>query len=66
LTNIQFNSVAKNGMAEELDSQVSQLVDSEAPFLAFSEDRKKIVCTLNNHELPVRLEALKAFIGYDW
>ena len=40
------------------------LVEREAPFLAFTADEKKIVCTLNNHELPARIDAVEAFVKY--
>ena len=40
------------------------LVEREAPFLAFTADKKKVVCTLNNHELPARMEAVEAFAKY--
>jgi len=39
------------------------LVEREAPFLAFTADEKKIVCTLNNHELPARVDAVEAFVN---
>jgi hypothetical protein len=48
-----------------VDDALHSLVESEAPFLAFTEDKKKIVCTLNNHELPVRLDVVQTFVGYE-
>lgn len=49
------------GMSGE-EASIQSLLKAEEPFLAYSEDRSKIVCILNNHELPVKLHALESFV----
>ena len=49
-------------MADEHSDALAALVDGGSPFLAFTADKKKLVCTLNNHELPSRVEAVEAFV----
>lgn len=50
------------GMSGEDASQIQSLLKEEEPFLVYSEDGSKIVCTLNNHELPVRRDVLESFV----
>ena len=51
-------------MAENNSDALVALVDREAPFLAFTADNKRVICTLNNHELPARTDAVEAFVKY--
>ena len=44
------------------DARIRELVEAESPYLTFTNDDQNIVCVLNNHEIPVRLEALEAFV----
>lgn len=52
---------AKGYMSGE-EASIESLLKAEEPFLVYSEDRSKVVCTLNNHELPLRLHALESFV----
>lgn len=45
-----------------MDEETRALVEAEAPYLEFSSERNKILCILNNHEIPPKKEPLQAFI----
>lgn len=45
------------------ETRIRSLLEREDPFLVYSDDGSKVVCTLNNHELPLRIDALESFVG---
>ncbi|WPT11694.1 Surfeit locus protein 2 [Picochlorum sp. SENEW3] len=57
---VQFTTV--EGPRDESD-KIRQVILEHAPFLKESDDGKKIVCLLNNHEISYRLDAINAFVS---
>lgn len=49
-------------MGGDESDKIRQVILEHAPFLKESDDGKKIVCLLNNHEIPYRLDAINAFV----
>jgi len=56
------DSKTKDAHAQEDEARIRELVEAESPYLKFANGDTKIVCVLNDHEIPVRLEALEAFV----
>ncbi|KAI8100870.1 hypothetical protein M9434_005255 [Picochlorum sp. BPE23] len=50
-------------MGGDESDKIRQVILEHAPFLKESDDGKKIVCLLNNHEIPYRLDAINAFVS---
>lgn len=49
-------------MGGDESDKIRQIIHEHAPHLKESDDGKKIVCILNNHEIPYRLDAINAFV----
>ena len=50
--------------ANEDDIALQALVEKHSPYLEYKDDKSKIRCTLNGHELPAKIAAVKAFVEY--
>jgi len=47
-----------------VDPDIEALILAESSYLKLSEDKSKVICVLNNHELPLKKEPIEAFVKY--
>ncbi len=49
-------------MGRDESEEIRRVIREHAAYLKEADTGKKIVCVLNNHEIPYRLDAINAFV----